>query len=91
MTEFHEIEDKKLNVVIDGVEKECDILFTYDADGLDVTYVGYTDGSVDEKGIPNIYTSKYSILDPSKLEAITDPEEKALMDDVLKQIIEQFK
>ena len=91
MTEFHEIEDKKLNVIIDGVEKECDVLFTYDADGLDVTYVGYTDGTVDENGIPNIYTSKHSILDPGKLEAITDPEEIALMKDVVAQIIEQYK
>jgi hypothetical protein len=91
MTEFHEIENKKLNVVINGEEKECDVLFTYDADGLDETFVGYTDNSTNEKGELNIFTSKYSMLNPTELIAITDPEEKALMDDVIKQIIEEYK
>lgn len=91
MTEFEEFENKKIKVVIDGEEKECDVLFTYDADGLDEVFVGYTDNSTNEKGELNIYTSKYSILNPNELIAVTDPEEKALMDDVIKQIIEEYK
>jgi uncharacterized protein YrzB (UPF0473 family) len=91
MTEFNEIENKKLTVMINGEEKECDILFTYDADELDETFVGYTDNSTNEKGELNIYTSKYSPLNPNQLIAVTAPEEVALMNDVIKQIIEQYK
>lgn len=91
MTEFNEIDDKKLVTVINGVETECDILFTVDSEDLDETLVAYTDNSTNENGELNIFVSKYSIYNPKELVAITDPEEKALMDKTIKEIMTQYK
>lgn len=38
---------------------ECEILFTFDSDETNKSYIVYTDNSIDEKGNKKIYASIY--------------------------------
>ena len=74
MNEIEEMADSKITATINGIETECDVLFTYDADELDETIIGYTDNTNDSQGKLNIFVSKYTRLNPNELVAVTDPE-----------------
>ena len=91
MNEFSEIDDQKVITTINGEEKECDLLFTYDADELNETIIGYTDNTYDENNKLNIYVSKYTMMNPSQLVTVDDPEELAIVQDVIKDIQEHYK
>ena len=82
------IDDEKILVEINGVEKECDVLFTFTSDDTGKGYIGYTDNTK-TNGRVNIYYSSYDpIFGPGKLEKITDPAEIEMVKDVLHQIDE---
>ena len=86
---IEDIEDQSFTVIINGEEKECDLLFTYDGGDVDKPIIGYTDNTKNDKGELNIYVSKYDPLyGPSKFEDITDPEELKFVDGIIKQIID---
>ena len=91
MNEFEEIADQKITTTINGEEKECDILFTYDAEELDETIIGYTDNTNDSEGKLNIYVSKYTMFNPNELTPVTDPEELALVNDIMNEIQTHYK
>jgi uncharacterized protein YrzB (UPF0473 family) len=91
MNEFNEIDDQKIITTINGEEKECDLLFTYDADELNETIIGYTDNTYDENNKLNIYVSKYTMMNPSQFITVDDPEELALVQDVINDIQEHYK
>ena len=42
-----------------GKEKECDVLFTFDSDKTDKSYIVYTDNSLDELGNIRVYANTY--------------------------------
>ena len=91
MNEIMEIDDQKVITTINGEEKECDLLFTYDADELNETIIGYTDNTYDENNKLNVFVSKYSMMNPSQLVTVSDPEELALVEDVINDIKEHYK
>ncbi len=82
-----DINKEKITIEKDGKDIECDILFTFDSEDTNKSYVGYTDNSIASNGRKNIYVSSYDPLNgPSKLENITDEKELAMIKDVLKEI-----
>lgn len=89
MRTFEDIEDHKFTVIINGEEKECDLLFTYDGGDVDKPIIGYTDNTTNEKGELNIFVSKYDPLyGPSTFEDITDPKELEFVNGIIKDILE---
>ena len=92
MNTIEDVEDQRFTVLMDGEEKECDLLFTYDGGDVDKPIIGYTDNSTNDKGELNIYVSKYDPLyGPSSFEDITDPEELKFVDNIIKQITDSYE
>ena len=44
----------------DGKEVECEVLFTFDSDETNKSYMVYTDNTVDEDGNTRVYASIYN-------------------------------
>jgi len=78
-----DIENEKIQLEKDGEIVDCDILFTFDCEKNNKSYVGYSDNSYtnDRK---NIYVSSYNPLDVDlELEDITDKKEQEMIGNVL--------
>ena len=85
-----DIDQEKIQLVKDGKKIECDILFAFDSDDTNKSYIGYTDHSVARNGRKNIYVSSYDPLKPQiELENITDERELRMIHDVLRQLDER--
>ncbi len=77
----------KLKIIKNGVETECDILFTFTCEELGKNYIGYTDGTISKNGRKNIYVNSYDpILGFKQLEDVKTKAEMDMIQDVLKQI-----
>jgi len=86
---IEEMEKEKITIIKDGKEVECDVLFTFESEDTLKTYIGYTDHSIADNGRKNIYVSALNPLNPeSELEDITDEDELAMVQDVLRQLDE---
>lgn len=84
-----ELELEKINVLINGEEKECDVLFTFDSEATFKSYIGYTDNTTSKDGRKNIYISSYNPLSTNlELEDITDSKELEMFQEVLKKLDE---
>ena len=82
-----DIDKEKITIEKDGKEIQCDILFTFDSEDTNKSYIGYTDNTIAKNGRKNIYVSSFDPLNgPSKLENITDEKELVMVRDVLKEI-----
>ena len=82
-----DIENEKVTIDKDGFITECDVLFSFDSEDTGKAYVGYTDHSIAANGRKNIYVSAYNPLDSDgTLEDITNPQELALVNEVLVEI-----
>ncbi len=82
-----DIDKEKITIEKDGKEVQCDILFTFDSEDTNKSYIGYTDNTIAKNGRKNIYVSSFDPLNgPSKLENITDEKELVMVRDVLKEI-----
>lgn len=68
----------------DGVEKEFDILFTFEDDESKKTYVLYYDSSLEE---PEVYSSIYD--EEGHLYPVDTPEEWDLIEEVFNTFISQ--
>lgn len=80
----------KIIIAKDGKEVECDILFTFDNEELQRTYVGYTDHSIDQNNREVIYIAYYDInADKKELKEIQTQEELDMVHDVLEEIAKQ--
>lgn len=81
------LKDNKIVLTKDGIDIECDIVFTFDSEDTKKKYIGYTDNKIAPNGRKTIYVSSY---DPSKeeieLEDITDQKELNMIQDVLLKI-----
>ena len=79
----------KILVTINGIETECDVLFTTHDDKTNKDYVVYTDNKENEKGEGNLYLGRYddnSILpitseEKEKLEKIVSVVQKEICDE----------
>lgn len=87
MGQQFDIENEKVTIDKDGIITECDVLFSFDSEDTGKAYVGYTDHSIAANGRKNIYVSAYNPLDSDGvLENITNPQELALVNEVLMEI-----
>mgnify|MGYP000033077141 CR=1 FL=1 len=80
----------KIVIAKDGKEVECDILFTFDNEELQRTYVGYTDHSIDQNNREVIYIAYYNMnAEKKELKEIQTQEELDMVHDVLEEIAKQ--
>ena len=71
-------------IIENGIEINCDILFTFRDDNNDINYIVYTDGTKDDEGDLEIYASRYILKDENYyLEAIENETEWNLIDNML--------
>lgn len=65
-------------------EIECNILFTFKDEGNNISYIVYTDGTLDEEGNKEIYASRYNIKNNQYiLEEIKNDSEWDLIDNMI--------
>ena len=80
------MENEKITINKEGKIVECDILFTFDCEETNKTYIGYTDHSIAPNGRKNIYVSAFDpILGYGTLEDLTSQQEK----DMIKEVLEE--
>lgn len=84
-------EKNSFTVVNDeGKEVKCDVLFTYDNDETNKSYIAYTDNTKDENGQVRVYAS---IFDPKQenpsLEPITTEKEWKVIETILQTLQEE--
>ena len=89
------MEEKKntFKVVNDlGEEIECRILFTCDSEETKKSYIIYTDDTLNEEGLTNVYAS---IFDPTgkteELSPIEDEKEWVLISELLEKLVKEDK
>ena len=84
-------ENGKIEIVGENGEKlVCDILFTFDNEETNKSYMVYTDNSLDESGKVRVFASIYDPNDPkSKLEEIKTEKEWKVIDTILETLQEQ--
>ena len=84
-------ENGKIEIVGENGERVvCDILFTFDNEETNKSYMVYTDNSKDENGKVRVYASIYDPNDPkSKLEEIKTEKEWKVIDTILETLQEQ--
>ncbi|MBQ9019194.1 MAG: DUF1292 domain-containing protein [Bacilli bacterium] len=84
------VNNRKIKIEKDGEIIECDILFTFDSEETNKSYIGYTDNSIASNGRKNIFISSYNPFDlTQKLENITDDRELSMFQDILKKFDEE--
>ena len=75
----------------EGKEIVCDVLFTFDSDETNKSYIAYTDQSRDENGNIQVYASTYDPDNPkSKLGAIETDKEWKVIETILKTLQEEL-
>lgn len=83
--------NEKIQIVRNGKEVDCDVLFTFDCEDTMKAYVGYTDHSIASNGRKNIFVSAFDPLKPKmELESITDKKELEMINDVLMNFDEEY-
>ena len=82
----YEIEEEKITINKDGVDKEYSLLFTFDSEDTLKTYIGYTDNEIAPNGRKNIYVSAISPFTSDSLEDITDPKELDMVREFLEYV-----
>ncbi len=89
---MEELKDNKFTVIDDkGNEIVCDVLFTFDSDETNKSYIVYTDNTLDENGNIKVYSSIYDPNNPnSKLEEITSEKEWKIIENILSTLQEEI-
>lgn len=73
-----------------GEEIECDLLFTFDSDEFNKSYIVFTDNSLDENGNVKVYANTYDKDGNSnELKKIETEEEWAAIEDILASLQEK--
>ena len=71
----------------DGVEVDCEVLFTFESDETKKNYMVYTDNTTDENGIVRVYASIYNPDQPeSDLIPIESEAEWKIIETILEEI-----
>ena len=87
---MEDIKNKFTVINDEGIETECEVLFTFDSDETNKSYIVYTDNTKDEIGNVKVYAS---IFDPNsdttKLEAITTNKEWNIIESILESLQEE--
>lgn len=84
------MDKSKIKILDDnGNLVEHDILFTFECEELGKSYIAYDGNSKNARGEQMICVASYNPnVDLNKLEPVTDEEELKMVNDVLKQIME---
>ena len=78
-------------IIENGIEINCDILFTFRDDNNGINYIVYTDGTKDEEGDLEIYASRYILKDENYyLEDIVSEAEWNLIDNMIEAKYKEF-
>ncbi|MBE6762884.1 MAG: DUF1292 domain-containing protein [Ruminococcaceae bacterium] len=87
-----ENEDMTFQILNDeGVEVECEVLFTFDCEENGKSYIVYTDNTIDEDGSTKVYASVYNLdEDETKLLPIETEEEWEMIETILTELTEEF-
>ena len=88
------MEEKTKFTVLDenGNEVECEVLFTFDSEDTNKSYIVYTDNSLDDKGNVQVYASVYYPgTDSTKLDPIETDKEWQVIEKILETIQEEVK
>lgn len=76
----------------EGKEVTCNILFTFDSDETNKSYIVYTDNSIDENGNIQVYASIFHPeQENTKLEPIESEKEWKVIETILETIQEEVK
>ena len=75
----------KFNVIDNnGKQIECDVIFTFKDDSNNISYIVYTDGTKDESGDLEIYSSRYVLENDNYiLQAIENDYEWNMIDNMI--------
>lgn len=81
-------EDGKILIQdINGVEKTCDILFTFDSKETNKSYIVYTDNELDDLGNIKVYANIYDAFsDSGNLLPVETEEEWTLIEQIFSSI-----
>lgn len=81
-------EEMKFKVVDDnGVEVECEVLFTFESDKTGKDYIVYTDNTVDDEGNTRVFASIYNPdEDEMRLSPITSEKEWKIIETILDEL-----
>jgi len=76
----------------EGKEVEYEVLFTFDSEETNKSYMVYTDDSVDEDGNTRVYASTYTPgKETTELSPIETEKEWKIIETILKELQEQAK
>lgn len=76
----------------DGTTVICDLLFTFDSEETNKSYIVYTDNTRDDNGNINVFASIYDpTLDDLKLEPIQSEGEWEVIENILNMLQEQIR
>ena len=75
-----------------GEELVCDVLFTFDSDETNKSYIAYTDNSKDESGNTKVYASTYDKKgEDLSLKPLTTEKEWKIIDNILASVLDMVK
>ena len=86
------MEEKNTFKVLDteGKEVECEVLFTFDSEETNKSYIVYTDNTTDDKGNVKVYASVYKPEDENtELLPIETDREWKIIETILESIQEE--
>ena len=71
----------------EGKEVTCEVLFTFDSDETNKSYIAYTDNSLDEQGNVRVYASSYDKTGKNKeLLPIETDKEWAIVESIFSEL-----
>lgn len=71
----------------EGKKIECEVLFTFDSDETNKSYIAYTDNSLDEQGNVRVYASSYDKTSENKeLSPIETDKEWAIIESIFSEL-----
>ena len=70
----------------DGIETECDVLFTFDSDETNKSYIVYTDNTKDDFGNVRVYANTFNDDESGELKEIETEEEWATIEQIFASI-----
>lgn len=87
------MENGKIKITNDlGEELECDVLFTFDSEETNKSYIAYTDNSLDDNGNIKVYANIY---DPTgenlDLQPLTNEKEWKVIEEILSNVQQKVK
>lgn len=75
-----------------GKEIECEVLFTFDSDETNKSYIVYTDETTDEEGNTKVYASTYTPDSENlNLQPIETDKEWKIIETILNELQEEAK